>query len=46
MEIGMIAGVNETAGESEGLLDDYRWWAQGIADGIRMLQIERERNAD
>ena len=24
-EMGMIAGVNGTAGESEGLLADYRW---------------------
>ena len=27
-EMGMIAGVNGTAGELEGLLDDYRWWTQ------------------
>ena len=44
-EMGMIAGVNGTAGESEGLLDGYRWWTQGIADGIQMSQMERERNA-
>ena len=44
-EIEMIAGVNGTAGESEGLLDDYRWRTQGIADGIQISQMERKRNA-